>query len=148
MDILKAPDPRLRQKSATVPLDWLGEQIEERLCVPLRNAMKYYTTALGFSAPQLGIPFRAIYVGESFGAFVVNPEIVETTGIQFSHEGCLSLPHGVTYRIKRPEEIVVVGEDVDRKMVVYRASGKDAWIFCHEIDHLDGIMIDEKGQPY
>jgi len=84
--------------------------------------------------------FATLYTkaGEAYSFF--NPEILETSGIQEEGEGCLSCPgeFGVT---RRPKSVKVKARDRNGKL--FTAEGEDitARAFCHEIDHLDGILF-------
>lgn len=78
---------------------------------------------------------------------LINPVIVEQEGEQDSLEGCLSIP-GVYGRVKRPARVVV--EYTDRNGKRLRKEGTDllAVCICHELDHLDGILFDEKAYEF
>jgi peptide deformylase len=69
-----------------------------------------------------------------------NPEIVERRGRQVGWEGCLSLPD--LYRIERPQAIAVTAFDVVGDPVRMRFHDTQARLLCHEVDHLEGRLID------
>lgn len=95
---------------------------------------------VGLAAPQVGIVRRVVLVdnGEEI-LELVNPELVETSGEQYGAEGCLSVP-GKYGWVKRPMYAKVKAQD--RFGNWYEAEGEEltARCFCHELDHLDGIL--------
>ena len=99
---------------------------------------------VGLAAPQVGILRRVVVVMDDNDEFIelVNPEIVYTEGEQEGLEGCLSIPgkYGI---VKRPMVVRVRAQDRDGEW--FEAEGEEliARCFCHELDHLDGIMYTE-----
>lgn len=95
---------------------------------------------VGLAAPQVGILRRVVLVdnGEEI-LELVNPTLVETSGEQIGPEGCLSVP-GKYGLVKRPNYAKVRAQD--RNGNWYEADGEEltARCFCHELDHLDGIL--------
>ena len=98
---------------------------------------------VGLAAPQVGILRRVVLVdvGEEI-LELVNPTLVETDGEQEGPEGCLSVP-GRYGLVKRPYYAKVRAQD--RNGNWYEAEGEEltARCFCHELDHLDGIIYTE-----
>ena len=98
---------------------------------------------VGLAAPQVGILRRVVIVdtGEEI-LELVNPELLETDGEQVGAEGCLSVP-GKYGLVKRPYYAKVRAQD--RNGDWYEAEGEEliARCFCHELDHLDGIVYTE-----
>ncbi len=98
---------------------------------------------VGLAAPQVGILRRVVLVdiGDEI-LELVNPTLVETTGEQEGPEGCLSIP-GKYGLVKRPYYAKVRAQD--REGNWYEAEGEEliARCFCHELDHLDGIVYTE-----
>ncbi len=98
---------------------------------------------VGLAAPQVGILRRVVLVdtGEEI-LELVNPELVETDGEQIGAEGCLSVP-GKYGLVKRPYWAKVRAQD--RFGDWYEVEGEEliARCFCHELDHLDGIIYTE-----
>ena len=98
---------------------------------------------VGLAAPQVGIPRRVVIVdtGEEI-LELVNPTLLETDGEQVGPEGCLSVP-GKYGLVKRPYYAKVRAQDRDGNW--YEAEGEEiiARCFCHELDHLDGIVYTE-----
>lgn len=109
------------------------------------------SNGVGLAAPQVGILRRAVLVietnvaedEEDFIIELINPEIVETDGEQEGPEGCLSIP-GVFGWVKRPEHVKVRAQDRNGAWFEYEGDGLTARCFCHEIDHLDGVLFDER----
>ena len=95
---------------------------------------------VGLAAPQVGILRRVVLVdnGEEI-LELVNPELLETNGEQEGPEGCLSVP-GRYGLVKRPYHAKVRAQD--RYGNWFEAEGEEltARCFCHELDHLDGIL--------
>ena len=101
------------------------------------------SNGVGLAAPQVGILRRVVLVdvGEEI-LELINPELLETDGEQVGPEGCLSVP-GKYGLVKRPYWAKVRAQD--RNGDWYEAEGKEliARCFCHELDHLDGIVYTE-----
>ena len=101
---------------------------------------------VGLAAPQVGILRRVIVVDvgaeEPELLELVNPELLETSGEQCGAEGCLSVP-GKYGLVKRPNFAKVRAQDRDGNW--FEAEGEEliARCFCHELDHLDGIVYTE-----
>lgn len=106
---------------------------------------------VGLAAPQVGILRRAVIVLETnvdneedeYFIELINPEIVETEGEQTGAEGCLSVPeqYGV---VTRPEHVKVRAQDRNGEVFEIEGDGLTARCFCHEIDHLEGILFTSK----
>ena len=95
---------------------------------------------VGLAAPQVGILRRVVLVDTGDEILeLVNPELLETDGEQTGAEGCLSVP-GKYGLVTRPYWAKVRAQDRDGNW--YEAEGEEliARCFCHEIDHLDGII--------
>ena len=103
---------------------------------------------VGLAAPQVGILRRVVIVdtGEEI-LELVNPELLETDGEQEGAEGCLSVP-GKYGLVKRPYYAKVRAQD--RNGEWFEAEGEEliARCFCHELDHLDGIVYTEVMERY
>ena len=106
---------------------------------------------VGLAAPQVGNLRRACIVmetnvpeGESeYFIELVNPEIIERNGEQEGGEGCLSLPeqYGI---VKRPNHVKVRAQDRNGNFFEVEGDGLTARCFCHEIDHLDGVLFTDR----
>ena len=112
----------------------------------------YAAPGIGLAAPQIGVPLRAIVIDLSVGedpsqlVQLVNPVFVERDGSQRHEEGCLSIP-GYEGSPARPERVVVRGLTADGDERTYTATGLLARAFCHEIDHLDGLLFVDRLSP-
>ena len=112
----------------------------------------YAAPGIGLAAPQIGVPLRVIVIDLSVGEekdaliTVVNPEFVEREGEQRHEEGCLSVP-GFGGTPVRPARVVVKGLDPDGQERVYTATELLARAFCHEIDHIDGLLFVDRLTP-
>ncbi|MBR2079098.1 MAG: peptide deformylase [Clostridia bacterium] len=139
-NIVTAEDPILRKTSRRV------EKFDERLNILLddmRDTLKKAEGA-GLAAVQVGILKRVVLVDVGDGLLeLINPEIIETKGEIEDTEGCLSVP-GEWGLVKRPEYVKIKAQD--RRGVWHRYEGTNlkARCFCHEIDHLDGIIYTDK----
>ena len=106
---------------------------------------------VGLAAPQVGIIRRACVVLETnveedeepYFIELINPEIVSTDGEQSGGEGCLSFPgqYGI---VRRPMHVVVKAQDRYGVPFTVEGEGLTARAFCHEIDHLDGVLFVDK----
>ena len=119
------------------------EKFDERLW-QLIDDMKetmYNSNGVGLAAPQVGILRRVVVVDVGDGLIeLVNPEIIEQDGEQREVEGCLSCPgqYGTTIR---PMFVKVAAKDRNGKDIQLSGMALKARAFCHEIDHLDGILF-------
>ena len=103
---------------------------------------------VGLAAPQVGILRRVVLVDTGEGILeLINPTLVETDGEQVGPEGCLSVP-GKYGLVKRPYYAKVRAQD--RFGEWYEAEGEEliGRCFCHELDHLDGIIYTEVMERY
>ena len=130
----------LRKKSREV------KKVNKRT-ITLLDDMKetmHHDDGVGLAAPQVGV-LRRIAVIEFEDDFfeIINPQITKRSGEETADEGCLSVP-GVRGYVKRPHMITVKYMDRDGKDHEVELSGMLARIFCHEIDHLDGVLFVDK----
>ncbi|HIQ63076.1 MAG: peptide deformylase [Christensenellales bacterium] len=140
--ILHVGDETLRGKAR--PVDVLNRRML-MLLDDMAETM-YAAEGVGLAAPQVGVLRRAITidVGDETGLIqLINPEIIASEGEQEEAEGCLSVPGRRGY-VKRPQRVVVRGINRAGKPVEIRAEGLLAVAFCHEIDHLDGVLFIDK----
>ena len=115
--------------------------------VTLLDDMKetlHVESGVGLAAPQVGV-LRRIAVVEYDEKYyeLINPRILKALGELIEEEGCLSVP-GVRGKVKRPETITVVYADRTGKRHKEEITGLMARVFCHEIDHLDGVLFVDK----
>lgn len=133
-------DDVLRKKSRKV------ETIDKRILQLLEDMAEtmYKENGVGLAAPQVGILRRVIVIDIGDGLIkFINPEIVEQEGEELDVEGCLSVPD-ITGEVKRPYKVKVKGINEFGEEVEMKATGLLARAFCHEIDHLDGILFIDK----
>ncbi len=108
---------------------------------------------VGLAAPQVGVLRRAVLVietnvpegEEEYVIELINPEILEASGEQDGPEGCLSVP-GEYGLVKRPMHVKVRAQDRFGETFEVEGEGLTARCFCHEIDHLDGIVFTSKAE--
>lgn len=106
----------------------------------------YAAQGVGLAAPQIGVGARVTVIdvtnGKNPEARIVcaNPQIVHAEGEQHEEEGCLSVP-GFRGRVLRPAYVTVRAQNVIGEEFEMRGEGLLARAFCHEIDHLDGILF-------
>ena len=104
----------------------------------------YDAPGTGLAANQVGVQRRVfVYdVGDGPRA-VINPSIVEAAGEWTYDEGCLSVP-GLSWPIVRPNQVHLVGLDLDGNEVSIEAEELEGRVFQHELDHLDGVLLVER----
>ena len=96
------------------------------------------------AAPQIGILKRLVVIDMGTGIIkLVNPEIIEEKGIQECVEGCLSIPNKYGNTI-RPKKVTIKALNENGEEIILTGRGEMAKCFCHEIDHLDGILFVDK----
>lgn len=134
-------DPVLRKKCRPVT------EFNERLHVLIDDMWEtmYKADGVGLAAPQVNVLRRIAVVDPEDGNKyeLVNPVIVKSEGFQVGQEGCLSIP-GFNCNVRRPYKISVEAQDRNGNRVKYDVEGFPAVVFCHEIDHLDGILFKDK----
>ncbi|MCU1452516.1 MAG: peptide deformylase [Acidimicrobiales bacterium] len=138
-------DPVLRQPAVDVT------DIDGRLVALAEDMVEtmYAAPGVGLAAPQVGVQKRLfVYdLGDGLGPrTMVNPRLLEARGEFSWDEGCLSVP-GLSWEILRPDEVHVVGLDLDGNEVSIEASGYEGRVFQHELDHLDGVLLVERLDP-
>lgn len=153
MDIVKAPDARLRVQTKPV------KKINPGLLATLKNMVKLTKTfkdpeGVGLASTQVGLE-GSFFVAKDGDKFipVVNPKILskgKRTKKYF--EGCLSVPN-MWGEVNRATSIKVSYQDSSGKSTTVVLKGVLAWIFQHEVDHLNGILfsdrvLEQKGKFY
>lgn len=139
-NVVKEGDDVLRKKARHVI------EFNKRLHTLLDDMAEtmYATNGVGLAANQVGILRRVVVIDIGEGLIeLINPEIVEKSGEQQEVEGCLSSPgeYGIT---RRPMRVKVEAFDRFGNEVAYKGEGLLARAFCHEIDHLDGVLFKDK----
>ncbi len=149
-DILQRDNPLLREIATPIePTEfgtrWLEELIEEMLYIMQEKG------AVGVAAPQIGIGKRVIVFGSSYSkrkpeikipnTVLINPSLkVLSEERELGYEGCLN-GGGMMGEVPRAAEIEYSGLDRDGIQITKRATGLEARILQHEIDHLDGVLF-------
>ena len=142
-NIVTIEDSLLRETARPV------EEFDQKLLTLLDDMAQtmYHADGVGLAAPQIGILRRIAVVDVGDGLIeLVNPYIVKTRGEQIGLEGCLSVP-GQSGYVPRPFKVVVKAQDRYGKPIRLHAEGFLARAFCHEIDHLDGVLYVDKVVP-
>ena len=104
----------------------------------------YKAEGVGLAAPQVGILKRVCIVDVGDGLIeLINPVIIEQDGSQTGGEGCLSSP-GEYGDVTRPMNVTVRAQDRNGNTFTVSGSELKARAFCHEIDHLNGILFKDK----
>ena len=137
-------DEVLRKKCRVV------EKIDDRILVLLDDMADtlYDSNGVGLAAPQVGVLKRIAVIDVGDGLIeLINPEIIAQSGVQDGAEGCLSVP-GKYGNVKRPKKVTV--RATDRNGDEFEITGEDllARAFCHELDHLDGVVFVDKVSKY
>lgn len=145
LNILKEGDETLRKKCREV------DEITPRILQLLDDMHETLEKAqgVGLAAPQVGVLRRIVIVEIDDKKYeMINPEIIAKKGRQNEIEACLSVPEKYG-SVKRPAWVKV--RAMDRHGNIYEAEGEGlmARCFCHELDHLDGILyIDKADEMY
>ena len=140
--IVKYGDPVLEKPGATVKkFDAEIEELAEDMF-----ASMYAAQGVGLAAPQIGKSMRLAVVDVSNGKnpeakiVLVNPEIIHAEGEVREEEGCLSIP-GFRGYVVRPQFVTVRAQNAKGETFEIRGENLLARAFCHEIDHLNGILF-------
>jgi len=134
--ILTDKDPALHKVCKPVEkFDWRLHKLLDDMTDTLADA-----NGVGLAAPQVGILRRVVVVDTGEEVLeLVNPTLLETDGEQTGAEGCLSVP-GKYGLVKRPYYAKVRAQDRNGSWFEAEGEGLIGRCFCHELDHLDGIM--------
>ena len=138
--VRKLGDPILKTKAR--PVERFDDELRDevaRMALLMHDAL-----GIGLAAPQVGISHRVlVYRVEpaSPALALVNPEIEwSSREEEISEEGCLSLPL-VHVDVERPISVLVRARDEHGDELIIEATGLEARVIQHEIDHLDGVLI-------
>lgn len=139
-NVVYSDEPLIRKKSRPV-LDF-DEDLEE-LLQDMYETMKK-EDGVGIAAPQVGV-LRQIVVIETNGMKLelINPKILESSGSQESFEGCLSVKE-YDGLVIRPYKVKIEAQDRYGTKFQMQVEGFMATVFCHEIDHLNGVLFTDK----
>lgn len=131
-------DEVLRKKSREVEV--VDEKIRQ-LLNDMAETMYNEENGGGLAAPQIGILKRLVVIDMGEGLIkLVNPKIISKEGSQEVIEGCLSNPN-VFGKLLRPKTVKVQALNEKGEEIILTGTGDLAKCFCHEIDHLDGILF-------
>lgn len=133
------------------PLEAPNDQVEEfgESLEPLITDLfesSWAAPGLGLAAPQIGVNLRLAVIDLSVGKdpeqkiVLANPSIIQREGRVKQDEGCLSFP-GLFTAVERPRRVVVRAQDASGDWFELEGEGLLGQALCHEIDHLDGILI-------
>ncbi len=141
-NVVTVGDPILRKTSRPVT------KFDEKLWTLLGDMKEtmYKSEGVGLAAVQVGILRRIVIVDVGDGLLeLINPEIVTTDGEDEDVEGCLSVP-GKRSLVKRPSYVKIRAQNRKGVWRFYEGNDLKARCFCHEIDHLDGILYIDKAE--
>lgn len=139
--IRKYPDPILDEQSISVS-DNLSLKELEVLIARMRRAC-WDANGFGIAAIQIGEPFQIFgYLSKSTKdlEWIIDPEIISSSGSSAYEEGCLSIP-GYFWKVYRPEKITLQYKNISMTEKVKTFKGIESRVIQHEIDHLDGLCI-------
>jgi peptide deformylase len=140
LQILEFPDPRLRTRAQPVT------QVDATLRTLIDDMFEtmYAAPGIGLAATQVNVAKRVLVIDLSDKRdqplALINPEILERSGVEETEEGCLSVP-GYFDKVTRAEKIRVRSLDLNGKQIEFDAEGLLAVCIQHEIDHLDGKLF-------
>ena len=140
--IVKYGDPVLEKPSKTITtFDAELEELSEDMF-----ATMYAAQGIGLAAPQVGKSIRLTVIDVTSGKnpeakiVLVNPEIIHGEGEKREEEGCLSIP-GFRGYVVRPQFVTIKAQNLKGEPFEIRGEDLLARAFCHEIDHLNGILF-------
>lgn len=150
-EILTIPNATLRKKCKSVKaidseIKALADEMDE-----LMGIRHHGLVPVGIAAPQIGQLIRMFvyrlnpYSEESSTVVLINPEPVYAKMSVILGESCLSIP-GKQFYVKRHKIVKVKAMNINGEYHSYRGRGVIAQIFEHELDHLDGVLIDKTGE--
>ena len=141
------------------PIVKFGEAILEKPTTPITKfdselaqlaedmfASMYAASGVGLAAPQIGLTLRMAVVDVTGGKnpeakiVLANPEIIHAEGEKREEEGCLSIP-GFRGYVLRPQFVTIKAQNAKGESFEIRGEDLLARAFCHEIDHLNGILF-------
>jgi len=148
LEIKKYPAKILKKKTAPVAnIDAQTQQLIDDMIETMKCAH-----GVGLAANQIGISQQLCVIDISVKEeevpliVLINPVIVEKTGMMEAEEGCLSVP-GYMTTIKRPEKVFIRGLNREGKEMEIEAGGLLARALQHEIDHLEGLLLIDRMSP-
>src|SRR5277367_3041621 len=140
--VVKYGDPVLEKPAGTIKkFDAELEELSEEMFSTM-----YAADGVGLAAPQIGKSLRLTVIDVSLGKnpeakiVLVNPEIIHAEGEAREEEGCLSIP-GFRGYVVRPQFVTVRAQNLKGESFEIRGENLLARAFCHEIDHLNGVLF-------
>lgn len=148
LEIIKYGQPTLHKPAQEI------KDINQEIIELARQMVEtmYAAPGIGLAAPQVNQSLRLITVDLTVGEkkdklyVLINPIILEKEGQDLDEEACLSVP-GIQEKVKRPFRIVLKGINLEGNEKKIEAEGLLARVFCHEIDHLNGILFIDHLSP-
>lgn len=138
-------DEILRKESKVVEI--IDDKIRQILN-DMADTMYNTENGWGLAAPQVGILKRLVVIDMGQGLIkLVNPKIIKQEGTQEVIEGCLSIPNKFG-RLIRPAKVTVQALNENGEEIILTGTGDLAKCFCHEIDHLEGILFTDLVTEY
>jgi peptide deformylase len=135
-------EPLLRTVSEPVEAEDFGERLNALLRAMVRVAAE--RGALGIAAVQIGVPVRALLIGDGSGSYLefINPRLDRTLRREAAAvEGCLSIPKFRWASVSRPAKCDATWQDAHGEWFSRTLTGGAARIFQHEFDHLNGVLM-------
>jgi peptide deformylase len=140
--VVKYGQPVLTQPAR--PVEQFDDELK-KLTDDMFESM-YAAQGVGLAAPQIGVGLRLAVIDVTQGKnpearlVLANPEITHAEGEQDDEEGCLSVP-GFRAHVRRPKFVTMHAQNAAGESYEMRGEGLLARAFCHEIDHLDGVLF-------
>lgn len=151
-ELIKMPNELLRQKSEPVEsIDSEVRSLAREMVEFMRHRQDNPLRPVGLAAPQLGELLRVIAFsrnpmsGEEDIQVLINPELVYQKGKHLVSERCLSIP-GEVFTLRRAKLVKIRGLTLDNVVRSFRAHDLLAQVFQHELNHLNGVLIDTLGK--
>ena len=126
------------------PVEKFNNELHQ-LCDDMFESM-YAANGVGLAAPQIGVGRRLAVIDVTVGKnpearlVLANPEIIRIEGEQREEEGCLSVP-GFRGNVARPQYVTIRAQDAAGTSFEMNGEGLLSRAFCHELDHLDGVLF-------
>lgn len=140
--VRKFGDPILKTKARPVDVEGFDDAL--RAQIARMGALMNDSLGIGLAATQVGVLNRVLVYrvhAQAAVAALVNPELEwRSSEEEIAEEGCLSLPK-VHVEVERPVYVRVSARDGDGDPILIEASGLEARVILHELDHLDGVLI-------
>lgn len=151
--IVKLPNSALRQKSTQVKtINSKIKKLAQEMVDYMNQHQADHLSPIGLAAPQLGELVRVIAFRRNPNSndnadiqVLINPTLVKAKDFHVVIESCLSVPDKV-FRLRRAKKVKIRGLTLDNVERSFRGHDLLAQVFQHELDHLDGVLIDQIGE--